>query len=210
MLRLFYPRYCSLCRSKLQNNRFFCKSCQDEVVLLDPTFRCCHCFEQAEGVCLNCVYDVELQHIRVAYCWEEGHELLSLIRQGLYSRLVSDLLLVQFDRLGWAFPDCVIPLPGRGDNAYIKRFAKKMGVVYDTCLFKQPGSIPQRHLPLNERCKMPFGLLALRQRKSWNQHFLLIDDEIGTYQTVKSAGRLLYMHGARRVDVLVLSRTFAC
>lgn len=208
MFDLFYPKQCLVCRSKQLNNNVLCHFCQTDFHLLDPTYRCQHCFEQAEGICLNCSYEFDLQHIRVAYCWEEGRELLDVARKGWYKRLLSDLLLVQLDRLGWELPDRVITVPGRGEVGYIKAFAKKLKVPFDAPLYKKPGSLPRSYLPLSERINMPVGLIAAKKRACWKRHFLLVDDAIGTYQTIQAAGRLLYQYGACRVDVLALTRVY--
>lgn len=196
---------CVHCESKVLRKRNFCATCQSHFEFLDPKQQCPFCFCESNGVCSSCLENKRFGIKLAAACEHAGAitTFISLVRKGIYSKLASSLLSVQFFRLKWDIPDLIIPLPSRGNFGYIKLFAKAIGVPYCTILKKSKYTLPQMRLPWKEReslTKSDYYLCGSVEGKS----ILLVDDLFATGATLRAAAGAL--QGASRINALTLSR----
>lgn len=214
------PGSCLLCGDG-SATPLLCATCADDLPPL-PAALCPRCGEQTThgercGACLKETphfdrtlalfrYDFPLD--RLVHALKYGHQLA-----------VADWLgHLMAERLSGQAPELIIPLPLHADRLRERGFnqsgeiARRLGrqlgrtVAHDS-LFRSRATPPQAELAWRERQRNVRGAFECRDDLS-GRHLLLVDDVMTTGATVNEAARVLKLHGAASVTVIVAARAF--
>jgi len=112
LLDCFWPPLCMHCRERT-HFAYLCEHCWQESLLLDPTGRCLHCFDEiAEpiGLCNRCRHKPRLPFPRAALFAKEA-PITCLKDLEEASLPLSAFAFYQHARLDWKEPDLVAPIP---------------------------------------------------------------------------------------------------
>ncbi len=103
-----FPPFCRSCESygNLANHSL-CKDCMLELVPLDPSERCQHCFSliEEDTLCPKCRIDVKVAVIQ-AYVFEYKEPAFSLLHEGAISG-IAGYFIYQFCKMNWPLPNFV-------------------------------------------------------------------------------------------------------
>lgn len=214
-IRLFYPAECALCRKMLTlEESLLCAHCQEELSALAWSFEEAFVDERFEY----------LDHVWTVFAY--GSPLKKLLHGVKYSR--RDYLFKACEKpaisLAQAITsdfwyDALIPIPidrlrrvkrhFNQTECLADRLAPWLIPKIEKSLLGKRYPIPsQTFLNRQERAVNIYGVFKVRRPKRVpGRSFLLIDDVFTTGATANEAARVLKLHGAKRVDLLALSRT---
>ncbi len=202
---LLYPQTCCHCYHNILKKNNFCSVCQSDFTLLDPEQHCPYCFCENRGICNECINYKRFRIKMGAVCNHIGavKSHLNFVRKGMQTKIASSLLSVQFFRLKWEIPDCIIPIPSRGNNEFIKVFSRSIGVPYYPILKEARRCLPQMRIPWKERYQLEQGKFQLKTSVA-GKNILLVDDLLGTGTTLRVAAEVL--KEANRIYALTISK----
>lgn len=216
-LEAVLPGSCLLCGTD-SRDALLCPACASDLPAL-PVAQCPQCAEPTThgercGACLKTAphfertvaafrYDFPVD--RIIHALKYTHQLA--VAGWLADRLAA--CLPKGDELIVALPLHVERLRERGFNQSVeiaRTLGKRLGRLVDcTSLQRTRATPPQADLPLKERQRNVRGAFECATDFS-GKPILLIDDVMTTGSTVNEAARVLKLHGASRVTVVVAAR----
>jgi len=212
LINFVYPCYCLHChRSTNVTGQALCEECLALLELVDLQERCPSCFSSDYCVedcyCLACAKRTPtLDGIASAFDYMGSAK--SLIRCLKYSdmphlsRGIAAYLAVQFSRLGWPWPDVLVPVPvsffkwiERGYNQstlLAQHLGKIIGVPVVEALRRRSGDFSQAMLGQETREQLSGQSFFLKRKASLEgKRLMLIDDVITTGTTLVRCAELL-------------------
>lgn len=193
-LDLLFPKSCLHCQEEVEADQFLCQSCLTQLQALDPHEHCPICFDYIENgrrICPNCLKNPSFL-FRFGSVFEHSGPAITLlqkVQEGQLPDLVQGLaafMLVQFQKLEWPLPDCIVPIP----LTLEKRFGLKENVGFK--LAQQLGAFLDRPV-----CSfLKYSLLDFKWKLKADSDLqdkvvLLIDDLLVSHKTFNECAFIL-------------------
>jgi hypothetical protein len=114
LIDCIFPPLCLECE-EMTTDPFFCKNCWEYYSLIDPEFRCHHCFamlEEDSFLCPECRHGSRFpiprafvleKHSSISHLWQQNGE---------YKEAFGAFFFLQWIRLKWPTPHLIVILPG--------------------------------------------------------------------------------------------------
>lgn len=214
------PGSCLLCGGN-SNNNLLCPPCSSDLPPL-PKQRCPQCGEQTThgercGACLkdcpafekaSAIFRYEFPVDRIIHAYKYGHQLA-------VAEWAAELIAQQINHDEY---NLLLPMPlhtqrlrERGFNQSLeiaRCIARKRKMKLDSqSLTRIRHTPPQAELPMKERSSNVRGAFECSNDLT-GMRILLVDDVMTTGATLREAARVIKLHGASRVDVAVVARTY--
>jgi len=119
--QFFYPSFCLHCnRQTFGKEKWICKTCFDQIEWIDTTLACQTCGRpKRDRVSLQCKQCRVRPSYLMPFCscfFPEGpayslHEQLRVYESEDIAKIFASLLVVKWKKLGWPFPDAIVPIP---------------------------------------------------------------------------------------------------
>lgn len=230
MLEMFFPKSCPVCKSLA--SKTLCQNCTSDLVPLDEIDSCRKCGEPfshierhsgEESLCIRCIND-EFHFDTARSVFIHKGIIKDLLHKFKYrkkiilSKTLSELTITRFPYKVSSF-DTVIPVPlyikklrereYNQSSLIAKRVAACFGCNFDPfSLVKTKRSKPQFEMGnLGQRIKNVKNLFEVKEKNSVaGEKVLLIDDVYTTGATINECSKVLFAAGAKKVDVLTLTR----
>ncbi|MCE5316209.1 MAG: double zinc ribbon domain-containing protein [Parachlamydia sp.] len=210
-LDLLYPPVCIHCQESIgsRQERLFCPQCSQELALIDPEGRCPYCFSEREiarfAACLECRrHPPKLEGIASA-CDNLGpaRTLLNCIKSGDRPYLANGagaLMVAQFVRLQWPFPDLIVPIPISFWRAF------EIGYNPNYLLAKSVGSILDRPVEHLLRIKEDAYLLKKSAPVLKDKTILFINTLMTSVNPMNDCAEILLCEGPRALYGMTFCR----
>lgn len=224
LLDFVYPAHCCACdRRILDGTLSLCRPCSELLEVLDPSDRCSTCFGEVVDVAIPCAACT----LRSPF-WEGRGAVFSyrdtaavLIRQMKYgnkpylSRGAAAYMAVQADRLGWAIPDLIIPVPipwprklERGYNQsslLASELAKLWGGRAVDALVRDAGEWSQAGLSSQQRRELTAERFRVKRGADLRGKVVcIVDDVTTTGATLEACGEVVSRCDVRSVYAMTL------
>jgi ComF family protein len=207
-LHFCYPTTCLHCAQLLAPDQgLFCYSCSHLLQLIDHQERCKRCFQPLEThTFYNCIQESPFQAVAAAL--DHAGPAATLIHQFKYRQQIylaegaGALMLMQFEKLGWPYPDVIVPVP-LSWSSYLKRgynqsmyiacaLAKYLNVPVKNILRRSSSGKRQTTLSIEQRRQLPFSAFNLKRNANIaDKNILLVDDMMVTRRTLQCCGEAL-------------------
>lgn len=211
LVDLIYPPECIHCRYDLDgDSHVFCSACLEQIELIDPAYRCPHCFaEQFEGkACHRCRKQDPICS-GVAAAFEYEGPMASVVRQLKYAsrpylaKGAGAYIAAQWTRLGWPTPDAIVPIPVTFSHWLVRGYnqsqllAESFASIIDCPIYdilkKRSEDFSQAGLTREQRLRLAAGSIGLRKEADLaGKRILLIDDVMTSGATLKRCAQALY------------------
>jgi competence protein ComFC len=210
---LLFPPLCLHCHEELEESfRILCPSCMGYLELVDASTRCPYCFTtdfdpEHDLCCQQCRQRPQFVH-RTAAAFDYEGPAATLVKQMKYrgqpglAHGAGALLALQFLRLQWPMPHCVIPMPmaplrlmERGYNqSYL--LAQALGKILCRpvldVLGRKSGDFCQAGLNYQQRMKLGSDAFYLKTAPELrDKAILLVDDVMTTGSSLQRCGEAL-------------------
>lgn len=210
---LLFPPACLHCQEEMDESfRIFCKTCQEELTLIEPKVRCPYCFSDEfdpnnESCCSTCRQKPQFLH-RTAAAFDYEGPAATLIKQLKYqgqpylAQGAGAFLAMQFLHLNWPMPDCVVPMPmarlrefERGYNQsrlLAEAVASILGCPLLDVLSRKSGDFCQAGLSYQQRMQLGSDAFSIKKDiKLHDKCILLIDDVMTTGSSLQRCAEAL-------------------
>ncbi len=211
LVHLLFPPLCLHCEKRMKNHAYpFCFSCKEELELLNPEYRCVHCFsllEEKKMLCENCAQQ-KAPYKRVASVFEYLSPAGSLVKALKYqsrvdfAKTLAAFMVIQFEQLGWPRPELIVPAPQtwlrsleRGFNQsklIAEHMSEMLEIEMQDVLKRKAGGFSQNKLSKEARKDLDESLFTLKKNADLSDKvILLIDDVMTTSSTIRCCGKAL-------------------
>lgn len=225
---LTFPTHCLLCLTAIPKNKIaICDACRNDLPLINQGCEYCNIPLPYHGICGQCLQNRPIFFQAITpYCYDFPiGQLITLFKHQkqwptgyLLSQLLSQHLTDRYQH-GLTKPDLLISVPLAKQRLRQRSFnqtdmmvnwlVKELQLDYRTDLIKRiTNTPPQQQLSAKERSKNLINAFTIDPKiKITNLHLAIVDDVITTGATANTLAKLLYQHGAKRVDVYAIART---
>lgn len=228
LINLLYPPLCLHCHSSLtQNSLIFCEECLKHFTLINPQERCPFCFSPEfspeRSVCQSCKTKKPLLN-RIGSAFDYAGPAATLVKKLKYgdqpylAEGAGAYLALQFFKLNWPMPDCIVPMPlsfarwvDRGYNQSLL-LANSLGKILSrpvhNVLHRKSGGLSQAGQSYEQRHLLKSDEFSIKKNSSINdQCILLVDDVMTTGRSLSCCAEILLEGYPSSIYGLTLCRT---
>lgn len=224
---LLYPPLCLHCDESLEKGCYiFCKACQEQLELIDPSLRCPFCFssefdQQKQKFCQECQKKSKNMRIASAFDYEGPPatlvKLLKYANQTYLAKGGGAYLATQFLTLNWPMPDYIIPMPmsslkklERGYNQsqlLSESFSRLINRPVSLALKRKSGDYSQAGLNHQQRIQLKSDSFFVRNGDHlFDKNLLIIDDVMTTGSSLQCCAEVLTPFFPQSIYALTLCR----
>jgi ComF family protein len=228
LLNFIYPALCLHCEAENRNEQsnVLCASCASLLSLLELEGRCRYCFTDHNlfypTLCEHCTArESSLSYAASAIDYlGPGVTLTKALKYRNSPHLAqgaAGLMVAQFTRLQWPFPDLIVPVPipwlRRLERGYNQsellaiEMAKMLGCEWRDCLKRHSGEYSQAALSKEQRRQLTAESFLLRKKQNLQGlTLLLVDDVLTTGTTLQRCAEVLQEALPKKIYALTLCK----
>jgi competence protein ComFC len=228
LLDFIYPALCLHCETENRDeeSKVLCASCASLLSLLELEGRCRYCFTDHSlfypTLCEHCA-ERESSLTCAASAIDYLGPGISLTKALKYrnsphlAQGAAALMVAQFTRLQWPFPDLIVPVPipwlRRLERGYNQsellaiEMAKMLGCRWGDCLKRRSGDYSQAALSKEQRRRLTAEAFLLRNKQQLQGlTVLLVDDVLTTGTTLQRCAEVLQEALPKKIYALTLCK----